>query len=672
MYRSIGVKLVAAFLVPVIGILILGATSYSQASNAIVENYQESVVQTVDMMQQYVGLAMVSEKDEFKAYQNDADMTNFLMGGCFENEGDQRKAFQTKFRNKNAMDNKIASAMILADKNRTITPSENMVNGDQYSQYIATAQGQQVKEQSSSWFVFGYDADADAGVDASMGDYAIRIAKKFGEQKAILLINMDTKFLRSALQSLDPGAGGCVAFVTADGSEFYADENQVEETPIFYGTDYYTKAMEDEAVSGVSNVNVKGQNFILVYSKLEIGGAVIMALIPESILLAKSAGIKQISLVLVLVSVVLAILFGVVMTRTLTGTIRYIMNQLKKVAQGDLTVKLKSKSKDEFALLCDSINDMVEQVKLLIENVNEVSARLTEAAAYVNEASGMFLTTSQDIQNAVSEIEIGVNRLDAGSEDCMLQMDSLSGKISNVSVNTEEIGNLTSQTGVSIRSGIESVQGLTKSAESTSEITQSVIVAIEELEEKSKSIGDIISAINDIAEQTTLLSLNASIEAARAGEAGRGFAVVAEEIRKLADQCLDSSAQIGNIVEDIVSKTGEVVGIARQAEDVVSGQVVAVEATTESFQMIDKQVASLLEALGTISTNVSDMDSSRNTTLEAIESISAVSAQTAASSTTVYSSAGSQLSAVKELEKASLDLREKADQLMQILGTFTV
>lgn len=90
---------------------------------------------------------------------------------------------------------------------------------------------------------------------------------------------------------------------------------------------------------------------------------------------------------------------------------------------------------------------------------------------------------------------------------------------------------------------------------------------------KSKSISNIVSAINDIAEQTNLLSLNASIEAARAGDAGRGFSVVAEEIRKLADQCLASSSQISSIVDEIVSKTGEVVNIARQAEDAVSSSL---------------------------------------------------------------------------------------------------
>jgi methyl-accepting chemotaxis protein len=388
--------------------------------------------------------------------------------------------------------------------------------------------------------------------------------------------------------------------------------------------------------------------------------------------LAETKDIKQLAIILTIVASIIALALGIWMSSQMSGTIKYILRQLRKVAKGDLTVQLKSKSKDEFGMLCEGVNNTVEHVKELIVHVNEVSIQLNDAATYVSEASGTFMETSHDIQNAVSEIEVGVNRLDSGSADCLNQMDSLSGKIANVSTNADEIGKLTSSTGATINNGIESVQGLTDSAESTTKITQSVIVAIEELEQKSKSIGKITAAINEIAEQTNLLSLNASIEAARAGEAGKGFAVVAEEIRKLSDQCMKSSTQINNIVNEIVAKTRDVVAIAKEAETVVSSQAGAVEETTYSFRLIDQQVEHLLLALATISSNVQEMNSSRTETLEAIESISAVSAETAACSTSVYSTAGTQLDAVQDLDKASHQLRQRADMLVEILGTFTV
>ena len=137
--------------------------------------------------------------------------------------------------------------------------------------------------------------------------------------------------------------------------------------------------------------------------------------------------------------------------------------------------------------------------------------------------------------------------------------------------------------------GVDSVSELTGTAQSTTEITTHVVEAIGLLETKTRSIGQIIGVINGIAEQTNLLSLNASIEAARAGEAGRGFSVVAEEIRKLADQSLGSAKQISKIVDEIVANMGEVVNVAKKAEDVVKQQEESVSNTTNSFNEMDSQ-----------------------------------------------------------------------------------
>lgn len=671
--RGIAFKLISSFLIPVVGIVILGTVSYQKASSALIANYQNSVEQTVDMMQQYISLILSSEKDEFKTYLTDSDMTGYIAGAISaDNEGSTRRDFQGKFRNKLAMDSKLASVMILLDNDRTIDKSDSQIAGDLYSAYGATEQGSYVIENGAVWHVFGKNEEADASVTVDTGDYALRIAKRMGEQKGVMLINISSTYIKNALESLDPGEGGYVTLITSDGREFYGNEETAPENALVYGTDFYNAIMEGEDISGNMTISTNGQKYIVVYSKLSVGNVLAVGLIPEKNLLSQSDDIKKLSMVLTVAFAAIALLLGGLLSKSMSGTIQYILRQLRKVSQGDLTVHLTSKRKDELGLLCVGINDTVTHVKALIQDVNEVSTKLKDSAAYVSQAAGTFVETSQDIQNAVSEIEIGVNKLDSGSEDCLNQMDSLSDKITNVSDNTDEIGKLTSSTGYTINSGIESVQGLTESAKSTTEITQNVIRAIGELEDKSKSINKIVSAINDIAEQTNLLSLNASIEAARAGEAGKGFAVVAEEIRKLSDQCLDSAGQISDIVNEIVRQTEDVVGIAQQAAAVVSTQSGAVEDTTQSFKMIDKQVESLLKALATISNNVADMNSSRAETLEAIESISAVSAETAACSTTVYASAGSQLDAVKDLDKAAQELHDRSEMLAEILSTFTV
>lgn len=670
--RSIALRLTLCFLIPVVGIVVLGIISYQSASRAIVNSYTDSVGQTADMLQQYISLAVSGEIDEFKTYFVDSDLKGLFNGHLdMVEEGNIKNTFNKKLFTKVSTDSKLVNIYFFADGGRTLKADTKLeLPEDAYTAYIATEQGQKVDSNPNEWFVFGQDADADAAMGIDTDAYSIRIARKFVGMPVGMVIDVKEDFVRTAMQSLDPGKGGYVALITKDGNEFFSDAQAKVNGKLVYETDFYQKAMDGEEVTGSQTIQLGGKQNMFVYGKLSVGDALIAAVIPSQSLLAQTKAIKQVTIILIVISAVLALVLGLVISGSMTGTINYILNQLRKVAEGDFTVSLKSKRKDEFGLLSDGVNQTVEKMKGLLMEVNDVSLELNGAAGHVQETANMFMETSEDIQNAVSEIEEGVNKLDGESADCLRQMDSLSGKITNVSVNTGEIEKLTAAAGQTIHKGIRSVQTLKDSAQSTTDITSEVIAAIVELEKKSQSIDDIVASINEISEETSLLSLNASIEAARAGSAGRGFAVVAEEIRKLSEQCMNAAGQISELTSEIAAQTEDVSAIAQQAQEAVSSQTGIVEDTTASFREIEDQVEGLISALEIIIANVQDMDESRNETLGSIESISAVSAETAACSTTVYTQAGTQLSATKQLDDASSQLRQKADRLMEVLNTF--
>lgn len=671
--RSIAFRLIGAFLVPVMGVVALGVVSYQTASNAIIDTYKESVQQTMQTMQQYVDLIIKSEQDEFATYLTDEVLKRYFDGGMAgADEIRVRREYEQKLQSKQVSDDKVHSLYILADSRRTILPELAVEERDMYTEYMQTAQGEIVSQSTNDWFIFGQDDETDELLELSDSDYSIRMAKMVNIRPAVLVINLNADSIRTTMKSMDPGKGGYVSLITSDGKEFYSDSANIPDKNLVYGTDFYKKALEGKEQTGNQMIRFKGKQYLFVYSRLDMGDAMVTALIPSSRLLEQSADIKRLAIILTVLCAILAMALGAWISRDMTGTIQYILRQLRKVAKGDLTVTLKGKRQDEFGLLCDGVNDTVDHVKSLIREVNEVSEQVGNAAAHLAQTSGTFMETSRHIQDAVIEIEGGVNKLDTGSDNCLNQMDSLSGKITNVSANADELKKLTNETGETIGAGISSVQSLTKSSEITVDITRNVIQSVQQLEQKSKQISSIVSAINEIAEQTNLLSLNASIEAARAGEAGRGFSVVAEEIRKLADQCLVSSGQIANIVDDIVTGTGNVVNIAKQAESAVSSQYSVVEATTDSFRQIDGLVARLIQALQIISNNVQEMNGARNETLSAIESISDASSQTAECSSSVHMAAGTQMEAVQNLEEASRSLTEKADSLLSALATFQV
>lgn len=672
-YKTIRFKMTMSFLVPVICIIILGMTSYRTASSSMIQNYKGSAQQTIEMMQQYVSLVIASEKNEYKEYLRDDELAKYIHGlESAEQHGMTQMKYEKDLRNKKALDEKLSAIYFLMDEGDGVYCTSDSLPENGYSAYAETAQGEQAVQNDYDWMIYGQNPKTDEALGITTENYAFRIVRKMTDVNTVLMLDVDSKFILKAMQSLDPGKGGYVAIVTSDGREFYSNQEIDVDVLRFYGKDFYAAACESEEQSGNNIVYIDGKEYLFVYSKMESGGAMAAALIPAETLLQQTNGIKGLSLVLTVLAAIISIILGYINSSSISNNIQYILDKLQKVSKGDLTIKLHSKTKDEFVLLCEGLNHTVAHVKHLIQKVNDVSQKLNDSASDVTSAAGTFLETSNDIQHAVSEIEIGVNKLDSGSEDCLMQMDSLSGKIQDVSKNTIEIENLTTSVGGTINSGINYVQELTETARSTSDVTESVIREIGQLEEKTASINKIISAINNIAEETNLLSVNASIEAARAGDAGKGFAIVAEQIMQLSNQCLESASQIAGIVEQIDQQTKAVVATAMQAEEIVSQQNDVVEDTKDAFRRIEHQVGSLTSALRTIATHMTDMNASRTETLDAISGISAVSSETAACSTSVYEAAGTQLDSVTKLNQASVQLGEKADELVEILGSFTV
>ena len=672
LHKSILTKLVLSFFLPVVCIIVLGVISYNKASDAIVESYEENVDQTVTMISEYMSLVVDTVQANYKQYSAEENLV-FYFNGYLDTDlenANYHKETTTTFQGKATTDPLIADFYFLSDSMESIVTNK-IDTVTPYTDYISTPEGALTSEDKITYFLFGNVSDVDAKLGTTSDIYGLRFARKMTGVAAVMLVDIKKSVLQEALATLDPGEGGYVAMVTRDGVEFLSDGSSSKTDTIFVGSDFYTAALESEAATGLQYVEYDGEEYLFIYNKLSGNrGAMVCTLVSKDTILGKTDDIRTLTVVIVILASIAAILIGTVMSRSMSSAIKAIIKKTKKVAKGDMTVDFKTKRKDEFKLLYEGLNDMVINMKDLIQNVSDVSVELTEASAKVAETSETFARSSQDIQTSIKDIDSGVTRLDEDSEDCLTQMDTLSKKIEVVSSSTIEINGLASSTGESIAKGMDSVQILHESAKTTTKVTNEVITAIEALEVKSRSISEIVDTINEIAEQTNLLSLNASIEAARAGEAGRGFSVVAEEIRRLADQSLNSANQIGKIIAEIIGNTADVVKVARQAEEIVETQEKTVGYTTASFGEMKESVSSLMESIESISQNVENMEAARVQTLSAVESISAVSAETSAASGAVYETADKQYSAVEDLNNASDRLEEKANALNELMKRF--
>ena len=674
-HRRIATKLIGAFMIPVACIVVLGVVSYNKASNAIESNYRSSAAQTVDMMDRYITTAMENVQADFRNNLVDDEFKGLFSGNFATDaakESSIRRDWNTTLLKLPTSDKVYSNVYVLYDKGDICITSTLVSKDGLYTEYKGTEQGGQVATDKFTNFWFGNDADIDAAIGTDSSKYAIRYAK-FLTNKSVIMADISYDYIMEILNTLDAGEGSYVGLVTnMDNQEVLGDLYTLPENPVFVGSDFYTEAMEAEEESGSKEVTYNGKDYLFIYSKIPGQNATICALVLNDTITAQAAEIGKITVIVVILAVIVALALGILFASNMSGAIGYMCYKLQKVAGGDLTVTVNIKRKDEFKLLTDELATTIKNIKHLITNVTTASDDLNVASGQVADSSRMFMQTSEGIQQAVSEIEQGVTKLDEDSADCLAQMDSLSEKINAVTEGTGVIGGLAVETGESIKQGVESVSELTGTAQSTTEITTHVVEAIGVLETKTRSIGQIIGVINGIAEQTNLLSLNASIEAARAGEAGRGFSVVAEEIRKLADQSLGSAKQISKIVDEIIVNMGEVVNVAKKAEDIVKLQEESVGNTTHSFNEMDGQVQTLVESLEGIKAGVNNMEAARAATLGAIESISAISAETSACSTNVSEMAAKQMSAIHTLDDAASQLTARAEELTVLLQQFKI
>ncbi len=669
-HKKLRTKLISSFLVPVLCIILLGGISYKLASAAIIANYENSASQTMEMTNQYLTLAIDTVRSNYKSYLSDDEITKYFKGLLDSTTGKTLVLTSNKEVSRDVnTNNLICDIYFISDDLDPITSASP--RGDAlYSAYIATPEGAMVSENRASYFLFGNQSDADEALGTAADDYSLRLAKHFNNGKAIMLIDFDKSLITDTLSTMNAGEGSYVALVTQDGCELYAD-GTASKDGVFSQSSFYEKAAASQE-SGMEYVTHDGARYLFLYAPIASHSAMLCSLIPESAIMAQVSDIKTAALVMAAVGASIAALLGYLLSGHINRNIYYILKQLKKISSGDLTIHLRSRAKDEFRLLAEGVNSMTDNMKGLITNVTSTSDSLNAAASQVSSSSETFLATSEDIRNAVSEIDSGISQLDENSADCLTQMDHLSDRIGSVTQDANQITALTQSTGTSINTGIASMKELTASAQETSAITENVIEAIKQLADKSRSIGQIVESINSIAQETNLLSLNASIEAARAGDAGRGFAVVAEQIRLLADQSADSAGQIQKIINDIVSTTGNAVSIASQAAKTVEQQEAAVNRTTQSFLSMDEQIHTLIDSIHAISDSLHNMEESRSTTLNAIEGISSISAQTAAGSSNVNRTVAAQHSAIQTLDDAAGKLQLRAAELTELLRKFTI
>jgi len=668
-------KLIAGFAIPVILIIILGVVSYTTASQALTKSFTEASKTTVEKTADYYALLFGNVESQANDLANSSNVKSYYASTITDSVTDSDVYSElSKQVSSTAQSNKsIKGVYLIGKRGKPInTTTSKLEASGEYEKLQASAEGKEIDQSRFIWLSSREYLDTKVNKDYSIS-YARQIMGNNSKGVGYMFFDVTVDSVNEKISNINFGKNSLVALVVPDGGEIItAPDLKLEESKKYiYDTDFYKAALESGEKKGSSYVKFNGKKSLFIYSITD-QGFMVAAIIPDSTIVSQAAAIKYLSVVMIILTLIVAVLVGGALATNIGIAIKKIMSGLAKAADGDLTTRMEVKGKDEFAVLGKSANSMVGQFNDLISETKNVSDRVDTSALTVADSAKLLLQGTKEISIAIEEIEKGVVQQATDSENCLTQMDNLSDKINIVSQNSTRIAQIADETKSIVNEGMASIVELKSDAESTVEITQKVITEINSLGEASKAIVNIIGAINDIASQTNLLSLNASIEAARAGEAGRGFAVVAEEIRKLAEQSSASANEIRKIIEDIDEKTNDTVAIAMKAEGVVETQNQSLASAEKVFASIQGQFEELVENLNKIISGVDDISEAKIQTIDAIQSISAVSEETAAASEQVTETANKQLAQVEELNNASEKLSENSKNLSDSINRFKI
>lgn len=669
--RGIQVKLIGAFMIPVILFVIIGFMIYSKCSTTLNSTYEASANTSVGTLEEYLGLGFENIELMATRLSINSAITSYYTGSEVKSESmlmDTKVALS----NESTAD-KFIDHIIVCAKSGTACSEKGAIRGDVYNAFVESEEGKNVESEigmGSMWISSHPAIDEVTGYDSD--EYALSLVTvlKNNSNKSVgyIIIDVKTSFIQDILDNAQISDNSIKGFVLEDGSQVLSGDSDIK----FTDTDFYQEALAGENLQGSKEVSYEGADYLFTYSRIEGTNMLVCAMVPQKEIMAGAQVILRYTLIAVAICAVIAIVVGSVLASGISKAIRKVNRVLKKTSDGDLTGQISMKRKDEFNVLSSSITNMIGSMKDLILKMTNVSGHVSDSAVQVGTNSEVLLEVTKNITEAVDYINSGISQQAQDTESCLEQMNGLAERINVVHENTDEISEIAQEAQGAIENGMVIVANLGEKVQGTTEVTETIIREIRELNKESIAINSIIGTINEIAEQTNLLSLNASIEAARAGEAGRGFAVVSEEIRKLAEQSGNAGNQIGEIINHIQERLAATIETAGLAGESVAFQTEALNNTVDVFKNISQQVSKLAEDVEKITQSVGGIEQAKEDTMNAIESISTTSNQTESASEELARSTEKQLQAVEVLNDAVKRLQMDAEDLDTSVSIFKV